>query len=1008
LHPFPFCSVPPVYPKPIPRPRLSSALRCLALGLVAAVTCGAAAPNQYFNRRWLIDNGLPDNWVSSVTQDPRGYIWLGTMTGLVRFDGHNFREFPLPDNLRAAGEEIRALAQEDPSTLVLLSASGGILRFRNDRFVPHPIDAVLGHRELQQLFVEPDGTLWVGDTQGYIFRWKTGRISEFPNPEGLTPDMSDSSLATDVHGQTWLAEGNFLGRFENDHLVRSTLATGLFPVIAPARSGGIWIASNQRLLKWEDGCLTTLAEGSAWLPGQNLIQRLFEDHDGVLWIATRRSGLFQLSAGQIRAVTTHQQRLSGITEDSEHGVWVTSFGDGISRLQQQRFEMLRPPPGEAEIASTAVCEDRNGALWCADRSGGVVRYLGGVMLRVNNPHGEQPIYANSVSPDDSGHVWVGAISGLYRTSIDQPSALQSVEPTLKDIHVLHFSRQQDLWIGSYNRLGRLHRGVYEGITADQGYPGTFVEAVTETADGTTWVALEHALYKYQDGRLIRETAIDGFVSERLNALYGDPANALWIGSSRGLLRLQGGQMTVYTRRNGLPNERIEQLAGDDHGAIWIGSRRGFFRVARSDLEAVAAGRSAQVPAVTFGPEEGLTGQVPVPNCQPDAWKDFRNRIWFCTQQGVIGIDANAVPPLPPPPVYIDRVSVDDREVDQAKIRVATGAHRLAFYFSSPNFTAPEKVRLRHRLRGFDTDWIETGSDQKATYSDLPAGRYALEVAASDPNGIWHNAISATVSLAVIPSWWETWWARGLGAAMIVGGVGSLVRYTSHRVLKLRFQRIEQEHALEKERARIARDLHDELGGSLMQIRLLADRLKRRSEKPEMEIGLGQLVRHTRRLAGELESIIWTVNPQNNSLDRFARFVQQFAPRFFRDTAIACTVACVEEIPAIPINPEVQHHLLTVTKEALTNVLKHSEASTVDISLHFTSGVLRTEVRDNGIGFDPNAKKHTERNGLSNMRSRLGEVGGVLDIRSSTGHGTIISWRVPLPAMPHHLPFPITL
>jgi len=142
------------------------------------------------------------------------------------------------------------------------------------------------------------------------------------------------------------------------------------------------------------------------------------------------------------------------------------------------------------------------------------------------------------------------------------------------------------------------------------------------------------------------------------------------------------------------NERIEQLAGDDHGAIWIGAVADFSRVARSDLEAVAAGRSAQVPAVTFGPEEGLTGQVPVPNCQPDAWKDFRNRIWFCTQQGVIGIDANAVPPLPPPPVYIDRVSVDDREVDQAKIRVATGRHRLAFYFSSPNFTAPEKVRLR--------------------------------------------------------------------------------------------------------------------------------------------------------------------------------------------------------------------------------------------------------------------------------------------------------------------------
>jgi signal transduction histidine kinase/ligand-binding sensor domain-containing protein len=752
-------------------------------------------------------------------------------------------------------------------------------------------------------------------------------------------------------------------------------------------------------MKWEDDRLTTLSAGNAWLPGPNFIQRIFEDRDGVLWIGTRRSGLFQLADGQVRAVNSHQQRLSWLTEDSERGIWSASLGGGITRLQRQRFQMLYPESGDREIASTAVCEDRTGALWSADRSYGVVRYQDGVAQRIPDLAGSRAFYANSVTPDDTGHIWVGAVSGLYRTTVDQPGPLEPVAPSLRDIHVLHFSARGDLWIGSgYTRLGRLRQGFFDELTASRGYPGSFVVAIAETADGTTWVALEHQLLAYRHDRLVRETAVDGFASERLNALYGDPVGALWIGTSRGLLRLKEGRLTAYTQATGLPNERIEQLTEDEHGLLWIGSRRGFFHIARAELEAFAAGRTTRVTAVTFGPEEGLTGQVPVPNCQPDAWKGRDNRIWFCTQQGVLGIDANAVPrELTPPPVYVERVSVDGREVGPGNIRLQTGHHRLAFHFSSPNFAAPEKVRLRYRLRGLETEWTEGGSDQEASYADLPAGRYTLEVAASNPNGLWREGTGAAVAVSVVPAWRDTWWARGLAIAGFAGAVAGLARFTSHRLLKLRLRRIEQEHALEKERARIARDLHDELGGSLTQIRLLADRLRRRPDRADLEPGLSQLARQTRRLAGELESIIWTVNPRNNSLDRFARFILQFAPRFFRDTAIACTVFGVEKVPARRLAPEVQHHLLSATKEALANVLKHSEANLVVISLHYAAGILRMAIHDNGVGFDPAAAAHEERNGLSNMRSRLGEIGGVLEIHSLLGQGTTVSWQVPIPA-----------
>ena len=984
----------PPLPLRLPHPTVL----CRAAFLLAAAAAHAVPPaSDYFYRGWRIDNGLPDNSVNTVLQDRQNYVWLATMTGLVRFDGHHFQEFPLPAPLRETGENIRALAREDATTLVMLPASGGVMEFHDGQFFRHPVDAAVRGRNLQQLFVAPDGALWLGDGDGHVLRWKGGELTDLGKPDGQPAELAGVSMATDGRGRTWVAKGDFLGWLENGRLVRFPIPVGTKAVIAAARSGGLWISTDQQLLKWDQDRLETLGRPPDWPAVRSVVQHLYEDSQGVLWIATRRSGLFQFAAGRLQAVPTQQERLSWVTEDSEQGIWVASLGGGVTRLQRRPFVSVYPGTGQTDIASTAVCEDATGAVWCANRTGGVVRSFGGAVEHVREPPGAPDLYANSVSCDAAGTVWVGASSGLYRVRAGPHPALESVAPQLRDIHVLYGSRNGDLWIGSgYAHLGQLRQGAYREITTAQGYDGKFITAMAETADGRLWIASEHALYTFAQDRLVRVPELDRFASERLNALHGDQGNALWLGTSRGLLRLDHGRLAVLSQASGLPNERIEQILEDDRGMFWFGSRRGFFYVPRAELQAVADGRRDRFDAVTFGPEEGLMGQVPVPNCQPNTWKGRGDRLWFCTQQGVIGIAVDDVPRrLPPPPVYIDRILVDGRAADTARLRLPAGGHRLVFYFASPSFAAPEKVRLRHRLTGFDSAWIETASDQEANYTGLAPGRYTLDVTASDSNGIWREDGGTSLSFVVIPAWWETWWFRGLALAALIGAITGLARRASHRLLRRRLQRIEQEHALEKERARIARDLHDELGGSLTQIGLLADRLKRGARPEEMGAGFELLAWRTRQLAGELESIIWTVNPRNNSLDRFAAFVRQFALRFFRDAATTCTVLGVDEIPPLRLNPEVQHHLLSVTKEALNNVLKHARAGQVALSLHFSDGTLRMAVQDTGIGFDPAAPENNERNGLTNMASRLREIGATLEIRSVPGQGTTVAWQVPL-------------
>jgi signal transduction histidine kinase len=303
------------------------------------------------------------------------------------------------------------------------------------------------------------------------------------------------------------------------------------------------------------------------------------------------------------------------------------------------------------------------------------------------------------------------------------------------------------------------------------------------------------------------------------------------------------------------------------------------------------------------------------------------------------------------------------------------------------------VRVRHQLENFDADWVDTAPDRTARYAKLPPGDYRLRVIACNSEGVW-NRDGATLALTVLPAWWQTVWFQigAVLAAMALVAWGA--RVWSQRKLQARLARLEHEHALEKERARIARDMHDELGGSVTGINLLIQRL-RDGPAPAGNGVVDLLERRVRRLTLELERVVWTVSPKHSTLDQLAVFIERFARNLFADSAMRVRVQGREAIPVRPLNPECQHHVLAVTKEAINNVLKHSHATEVVISMSFADETFALSVQDNGVGFAPEAEEHSERNGLHNMRTRVAEMGGVLEIRSRAGDGTEIAMRVPI-------------
>ena len=291
---------------------------------------------------------------------------------------------------------------------------------------------------------------------------------------------------------------------------------------------------------------------------------------------------------------------------------------------------------------------------------------------------------------------------------------------------------------------------------------------------------------------------------------------------------------------------------------------------------------------------------------------------------------------------------------------------------------------------------DAGTRRAAVYTHLPAGHYRFRVVACNNDGVWSQA-GASLPFSVLPPFWKTWWFISLCSLAALGTAGGAARYISLRNLRAELKRLEQQYALEKERSRIARDIHDDLGAGLTQITLLSELGQKNGAAPkELESHFRQISDRAREIIQSMDAIVWAVNPKNDTLDHLADYLPRFAEDFLRSTAIRCRIDVPPVLPEVPLTAEIRHHLFLTVKEALHNVVKHSSASEVWIRLSVDGNTFSIIIEDNGPGFLPPHHSPAPRgNGLSNMKKRLDEIGGRVEFHSRPGQGTKMILTVPV-------------
>ncbi|MFM1767589.1 MAG: hypothetical protein RJA22_118 [Verrucomicrobiota bacterium] len=1015
-------------------PRLGVVCWLLALcGLAAGQGVCADEPvpedSPWRYRAYQTPDGLPDNSITGVAQAPDGYLWVATKAGALSFNGERFAMVPSAALPPLPSRSVRAMLCDRQGRLWLAMERGPVLCLKPDGLASFTTQEGLPTGRVLRLAEDSEGFLWVA-YPNQLRRIGAGRVQEVNLPPDW-PTGVDNLLAVDGRGEIWCAKGTQVGVWRDGHWQARLRLDAPVVAMAAARRGTLWLAAGGRLWAWTEG---REPEARADIPSRGRPVVLAEDSAGALWAGTTAAGLRRWDGREWETVPTSHLEITCLHEDREGNLWAGTDGGGLNLVRQRSVALLGTKTGLPLDSVLSVTEDREGSLWVVAQSGQMARGRPGRWELVTADTNWLGGRATCVAADRSGGVWVGtATQGLQEHRNGAWRAWQARDGLAGEgVRSLLPAANGDLWVATHSppRLYRLRGGKMQAVTHRR--PLGAVRAMAEGVDGTIWMGTaDGGVHRVQELKLVPEPAIAEPAPLSVRSLLATPDGSLWIGyAGDGLGHLKGGRYRRLTTAAGLADDFISQLLSDADGQLWVAGNQGLWRVPLADLEALIAGQRPRVHARTYGGADGLPGVQPNRDCYPSSWRGTDGRLWFSTRTGLLQVEPDKVRANPhPPSVQLERVLVDDRAVAArhagsplggqagsnvvnlrgagAPLRLEPGHGKVEIEFAALSFASPENVQFRHRLEGFDAGWVEVGPQRHATYPRLPAGEHEFRVQACNNEGVW-NETGATLRFAVTPFFWETWWFRGsigLGVMLVAGGGAFAV---SRRRYREKLRRLEARRVLEQERARIARDIHDDLGASLTRITLLSQSAAAGVEDPEAAAAsLTQIHQTARDLTHAMGEVVWAVNPEHDTFDSLANYISHYAQNYLRAAGIRCRIEMPLQLPRQALPADIRHNLFLAAKEALHNVVKHAAASEVRIALSLAGTGFDLLVADNGRGFAPPpagavAAPGPRGHGLANMRSRLREIGGECDLRSEPGAGTRLTFRVPLP-QPHGHP-----
>jgi signal transduction histidine kinase/ligand-binding sensor domain-containing protein len=823
---------------------------------------------------------------------------------------------------------------------------------------------------------DASGNIWIG-TAGGLTRFENGYFKTFTAEQGLSRNViqtlcarADGSVLVGTSAGMQSLRNDQFSSFELPHYVNVANITA----IAETEDRGLWFGTL-------DGLVRVVGSGSAPLTlSNNRVSALRVDRADTLWVATP-SGVVRVVNGAPETLTTVDGLTSNlilsIYEDREGSIWIGTEAGGLNLLKSKKFNTYTTRDGLPNDLVKAIYQDTQGGIWIGSNGGGLTLFKNGSFTTWTTREGLSSDVVLSLAGDATGTIWVGTPDGLNRFKDGKFQTYTFAEGLSNDlVRSVLVDRNGTLWAGTRDGLNSFRDNQFTTYTTQDGLANNFIGAIFEDSKGNLWVGTLGGLNKITNGKFQTFTTKDGLSSNTVISLYEDDSGDLWIGTNGGgLNRFRDGKFVSFTNTPDV----IYRILEDEQKNLWCSSNKGIFRVNKNDLD----------NPVFYGPADGTLTRECSGGGHPAGWKTSDGRIWFATIKGLAVIDPENIPlNTSPPPIAIEQLFVDNQSIPLTQnVTLSPGIARLDFYFTALSFIAPENVRFKYKLEGFDDNWIDGGGRRVASYTNLRPGNYKFRVIAANNDGVW-NETGAALDFYLQPRFYQTYWFYLLCLLLLA--------FTAWQLYRLRVRRMAlQFRAVLAERNRIAREIHDNLAqdilGISVQLELVARLMPAAAEAAKGHLDRARML--VRNSMTEARRYVWDLRSQE--------LQKKDLPAALRDTTKRLTaqsnVETVVEVAGLmrPLPVEVETNLLRIGQEAINNAVKHARANRIEVGLNFDTRNVRLSVRDNGRGFDPSEQIADGHFGLLGMRERAEQIGGVLSIDSAPERGTQIAVEVPL-------------
>ncbi len=978
-------------------------VRLLAAILLALLTAGspheAAAVDLrdvltgYTYTSWSRKDGLVGP-VWAIAQDVNGFLWLGTDSALIRFDGVQFTTW---------------------------ESLGG---------------APLPRLAVRALHVGRDGTMWIGfGAGGGLARIQGRTLTTFPSAAGGGATGTVSLLAEDAAGTMLAAAAEGLFRFDGTQWLRVGAGDGVpgDGAAAVAADGEqVWAVTSDGLFRRPTGRAAFERVGA--VPGgQPVPNAVLSDRSGRVWVTDPASGvrLLQASGPATGPTDGNSGRGYRLLTDRDGNLWVATIGQGLWRIRAgaagargplvERTTLLS---GLSSDAVRTVFEDRDGNIWVGTTEG-VDRLV---------PHRITPWsdlgLVNTIDSAPDGRVWAGTVDELIpfsrRDGTWEPDATRIA---VRGATALRITASNIVWVATPSGLLRVDGTVARPVSAPR--TGFGIDALATGPDGDAWVVASGGDVYRTDGGPLRLHAHIGELEtarasaamvdrdRRLWVAYGgtragllpdgdgpfqplsgerigtaqiydffeDREGHIWVAGAAGLSRRSGDRAAFAGREQGLPAGGAYAVTQDDRGDLWLATAIGLVRFESEQFDRVAEDPTYVLRLRVYDTSDGLAG-YPVALGDRNAVRATDGTLWFMTSRGISVADPRRLRrERPAPLVAIDEIRVDDVRLEGTEL--PPGTSKLEIDFTAPELTSPLKTRFRYRLEGFDQDWVDAGTRRQALYTGLPPRAYSFHVAVSQDDGRW-SEVEASFAFSMRPRFYQTWWFAVLTGLTLAGATWAAWR--------LRERQLRRQFALVLgERVRLSRELHDTLLQSLVGVALEFDAVSKALDTSpvtarERVIKIREQVEEYIR---EARRSIWSLRSQSLDTGDLVDAIRDAGTKATAGRDVRFTVDQTGTVRRLPSS--IEHQLLRIGQEALLNASRHGRATEIAVRLHYTDDTVTLTVADNGQGFDPARAPEgtTDHYGLTTMRERAQQAGGRLTIRSAPGRGTTVDAVIPI-------------